>query len=105
MCVCMCTYACAGVCVRVSTYMNNPALMHTHGTQTPETDGLSICWFDLKINLTFNPELYQTQAETHIMGQFLGEPQASFKNKKHVLLFIDHNLDPTLSYIPDPRLA
>lgn len=39
------------------------------------------------------------------MGQFLGEPQASFKNKKYVLLFIDHNLDPTLSYIPDLRLA
>lgn len=99
----MCAEACACVCVRVSIYMNNPALMHTHGTQTPETDGL--CWFDLKINLTFNPELYQTQAETHTMGQFLGEPRASFKNKKHVLLFIDHNVDPTLSYIPDPRLA
>lgn len=91
------------VCVHVSIYMNNPALMHTHGTQTPETDGF--CWFDLKINLTFNSELYQTQAETHTMGQFLGEPQASFKNKKYVLLFIDHNLDPTLSYIPDLRLA
>lgn len=99
----MCAEACACVCVRVSIYMNNPALMHTRGTQTPESDGL--CWFDLKIDLTFNPELYQTQAETHTMGQFLGEPQASFKNKKHVLLFIDHNLDPTLSYIPDPRLA
>lgn len=101
----MCAEACACVCVCVSIYMNNPALMHTHGTQTPETDSLSICWFDLKIDLTFNPELYQTQAETHTMGQFLGEPRASFKNKKHVLLFIDHNVDPTLSYIPDPRLA